>query len=122
MAKVCDPRVFLLGGLVGLIGLIGCTFQTRTREETIQPGMHLSQALRLLDTTNSPPQPFLDRLRDRTGPDDTSSGWVEHDDGRVRVVIHWEKGIVTRLENKGESKKGGSNLPSAESEPGDDSN
>jgi len=121
MAKVCDPRVFVLGGLVGLIG---CTFQSRTPQQTggIQPGMHLSQALRLLDTTNSPQQPFLDRLRDRTGPDDTSSGWVEHDDGRVRVVIHWEKGIVTRVENKGESRGGGSNQPTAESDPDDDSN
>jgi hypothetical protein len=119
-----DPRVLVLGGLA-LVGLIGFTvFQSRTREESkgIQPGMHISQALRLIDTTNGPEQPFLNRLRERTGPDDVSSGWVEHDDGRVRVIIHWEKGIVTKIENKGESKSGGSKQQSAETDAGDDSN
>jgi type II secretory pathway pseudopilin PulG len=104
-----DPKYIALGALI-LVGVVGFAVrqsQKRERLESVQAGMHISQAAKLLDTGKGTHHPRMVRLRDRFAPDDTSSGSIEHQDGGSHLVIHWENGVVTKVENRGSTGDGG---------------
>jgi len=119
-----DPRIV---GIVVMILIGGALFAfkqyaKRERLEQIQPGMHISQAVKLIDTGRGTNHPKMVRLRDRFAPDDTSSGSIDYQDGGNHLVVHWENGIVTRVENKGADGGGGGmrRTKTTITSPGDD--
>jgi hypothetical protein len=104
-----DPKIVgtIVLVLVGIAMFAFRQYQKRERLEQIQPGMHISQAAKLIDTGRGTHHPKMVRFRDRFAPDDTSSGSVDHQDGGNHLVIYWENGFVTRVENKGSDGGGG---------------
>jgi hypothetical protein len=104
-----DPKVVgvVVMVLVG-VGLFAYKqYAKRERLEQVQPGMHISQAAKLIDTGKGMHHPKMVRFRDRFAPDDTSSGSIDYQDGGNHLVVHWENGVVTRVENKGSGGGGG---------------
>jgi len=104
-----DPRI---AGIVVMVLVGGALFAARQYQkkeqlEQIQPGMHISQAAKLIDTGKGMHHPKMVRFRDQFAPDDTSSGSVDYEDGGNHLVVFWENGIVTRVENKGTGGLGG---------------
>ena len=104
-----DPKV---AGLIVCVLIGGALFAYRQSEkkrqlEQVQPGMHISEAAKLIDTGKGMNHPKVVRFRDRFAPDDTSSGSIDYEDGGNHIVVHWEKGIVTSVENKGSGVGGG---------------
>ena len=116
-----DPKYIGLAALIliGVVGFFVRQSQKRERLESVQPGMHISQAAKLLDTGKGTHHPRMVRLRDRFSPDDTSSGTIEHQDGGVHLVIHWENGIVTKVENRGSTGGGMRRSRTVVTDPGD---
>ena len=104
-----DPKILGLIALV-LVGVVGFAYrqhQKKERLEQIQPGMHISQAAKLIDTGKGMHHPKMVRFRDRFAPDDTSNGKFTYQDGGNHIVLHWKNGIVTQVENKGADGGGG---------------
>src|SRR5262245_12778518 len=98
-----DPKLIGIGVLV-LVGIGMFAFrqyEKRNRLEKVQPGMHISEAAKLMDTGRGMHHPARVRLRDRFSPDDTSSGTITYQDGGIDFLIRWENGIVVSVENKG---------------------
>jgi len=107
-----NPRYLWMGFLllVGICGFFARQYQTSQRLKAVQPGMHISEAARLIDTDDDDGEGYVDarmtRFRDNFRPDDRSSGAFEYEDGSYHMVIRWQKGIVTNVENRGASSGG----------------
>ncbi|HEX4610829.1 MAG TPA: hypothetical protein VH092_21750 [Urbifossiella sp.] len=69
----------------------------------VRPGMHISEAARLLDTGSGMHVPGTTRLRDRFSRDDDSDGTITADD----VTVTWQDGYVTSVERQNGSGGGG---------------
>ncbi len=102
------PPKYLWAGFLILVSVIGFGvrhYQTSQRVKAVEPGMHISEAAKLIDGDDD--EPYYDdrmvRFRDNFSPSDKSSGAFEYEDGPHHMVIHWYNGIVTRVENKGSS-------------------
>src|SRR5262245_261785 len=104
-----DPRVmgFVAMVLVGLAVFAVRQYQKKEQLEQVRPGMHISEAAKLIDTGKGMNHPRMVRFRDRFAPDDKSSGSIDYEDGGNHLVVYWENGIVTRVENKGTGGVGG---------------
>jgi hypothetical protein len=118
-----DPKIL---GIVALVIVGGAMFayrqhQKREQLEQVRPGMHISQAAKLIDTGKGMNHPKMVRFRDRFAPDDTSSGSIDYQDGANHLVVFWENGYVTRVENKGSGDGGGMRRSRTTiTDPGDD--
>jgi hypothetical protein len=103
-------RVLLAIGSV-LFGITSFAVRQAIRQERvdkIRPGMHISEAAKLIDSdTSRHRHPTMVRFRDRFAPDDTSSGTYTYDDASGRTVLRWENGIVTSVERRGGGSGGG---------------
>lgn len=112
--KEINPRYLWIGFLIliGVSGFFVRQYQTRERLKEVQPGMHISEAARLIDTDDD--EGYYDskmgRFRDNFTPNDRSSGSFEYEDGPHHMIIHWQNGFITRVENKGASGSGGGGL------------
>jgi len=105
------PPKYLWAGFLILVSVIGFGvryYQTNQRLKAVEPGMHISEAAKLIDGDED--EPYYDgrmiRFRDNFSPTDRSSGAFEYEDGPHHMVIHWYNGVVTRVENKGASSGG----------------
>ena len=96
--------------LVALGGFIARHYMVGERLKQVQPGMHISQAAKLIDGDDDEDEAYYDsrmiRFRDNFASNDTSSGSFEYHDGPHHMVIHWHNGIVTRVDKKGGSGGG----------------
>jgi hypothetical protein len=105
-----NPRYLWIGFLllVGVIGFAVRSYQTSERLKSVQPGMHISEAAKLIDTNDDEGyyNNEMVRFRDNFTPNDKSSGSFEYEDGPHHMIIHWYNGVVTRVENKGASSGG----------------
>jgi len=105
-----NPRYLWIGFLilVSIGGFFGSQYVTGQRLKEVRPGMHISEAARLIDHNDD--EAYLNsdmvRFRDNFGPNDRSSGTFEYEDGPHHMVIQWNNGVVTRVENKGASGSG----------------
>ena len=106
-----NPRYIWIGFLivVGIAGVFARQYQMGQRLKSVQPGMHISEAARLIDTNDD--EGYYDaqhvRFRDSFRPDDRSNGAFEYEDGANHMLIRWQHGIVTHIENRGSSSGGG---------------
>ena len=106
-----NPRYIWIGFLILLSvgGLLARQYQMGQRLKSVQPGMHISEAARLIDA-NDDDGGYVDarmmRFRDNFGPNDRTSGAFEYEDGAYHMLIRWQNGIVTTVENKGASRGG----------------
>lgn len=97
------PPRYLWAGFLLLVSLAGVGvryYQTSQRLEQVQPGMHISQAARLIDTGEGYYNSDMVRFRDAFDQNDRSSGAFEYQEGPHHMVIRWSNGIVTRVEKK----------------------
>jgi hypothetical protein len=104
-----DPRIV---GFVVMVLIAVAVFALRQqakkeRLEQVRPGMHISEAAKLIDTGKGMNHPKMVRFRDRFAPDDTSNGSIDYQDGGNHLIVRWENGIVTSVENKGSGGPGG---------------
>jgi hypothetical protein len=76
--------------------------QQTAAAEKIRPGMHISQAGRLLEAGSNMPQ-WRGSIRHDFDPDDDSDGSMEVNDGRNDLKITWRNGYVTSVERAGGS-------------------
>src|SRR5262245_12920476 len=107
--------------LVGIAGFAIRQYEKKQRLEKVRPGMHISEAAKLIDTGKGWHHPKVVRFRDRFAPDDTSTGTFTYQDGGNELVLHWENGIVTSVENNGRVASGGMRLSSTTvTDDGDD--
>jgi hypothetical protein len=72
----------------------------------VRPGMHISEAARLLDTGPGMHHSKTVRLRDRFAADDDSDGTLDIDDGRNDLRLTWRNGVVTVVEPRNGSGGG----------------
>jgi hypothetical protein len=105
------PKYIWMGFLmlVGVCGFFARQYQTSQRLKAVEPGMHISEAAKLIDADDGDDAYYDDRMvrfRDNFAPNDRSSGAFEYEDGAHHMVIHWYNGVVTRVENKGASSGG----------------
>ena len=74
------------------------------RLKAVQPGMHISDAARIIDGDDDDDEAYYNsemvRFRDAFTPSDKSSGKFEYHDGPHHMIIHWYNGIVTRVDKK----------------------
>jgi len=70
--------------------------------ERIRPGMHISEAARLLEAGSNMPG-WRGATRDDFDPDDDSDGTMEVNDGRQDLTITWRDGYVVSVERASES-------------------
>jgi len=72
--------------------------------ETLHGGFEGLLARIPIDTVNS--RPAKGSVTTPPRPNDRSSGTFEYEDGPHHMVIQWNNGVVTRVENKGASGSG----------------
>jgi hypothetical protein len=105
-----NPRYLWIGFLVivSVSGFFARQYVAGQRLKEVRPGMHISEAARLIDTNDDEGYYNSDmiRFRDNFSPNDRSSGTFEYEDGPHHMVIQWHNGILTRVENKGASGGG----------------
>ena len=108
--KEINPRYLWIGFLIllGVSGFFVREYQTSERLKDVKPGMHIAEAARLIDADDD--EPYFDsrmlRFRDNFTPADRSSGSFEYEDGPHHMIIHWQNGFISRVENMGASSGG----------------
>lgn len=105
-----NPRYIWAGFLilVSIGGFFGRHYVTGQRLKEVRPGMHISDAARLIDTNDGEGyyNSEMVRFRDSFAANDISSGAFEYEDGPHHMIIRWHNGILTHVENRGASKGG----------------
>jgi hypothetical protein len=103
-----NPRYLWAGFLIVVAagGFFARSYQTSQALEQVRPGMHISQAARLIDGGDGYYDDRMSRFRDNFAADDRSSGAFEYQDGPHHMIIRWKDGIVTHVEKKANSGGG----------------
>jgi hypothetical protein len=104
-----DPRVVgvVFSVLIGLGLFAYRQYEKRQRYDRVEPGMHISEAAKLLDTGRGTHHPKMVRFRDRFAPDDASTGSYTMSENGTELVLHWENGFVTAVDRGGDGSGGG---------------
>jgi hypothetical protein len=97
-----NPR-YIWAGFIILVGVVGFAvreYQTAERLEQVKPGMHISQAARIIDSGEGFYNDEGTRFRDAFDQNDRSNGAFEYQDGPHHMIIRWVNGYITSVEKK----------------------